>query len=124
MVKCPECEKELTPKGLYGHMKFAHGITSDKPIRQAVAQAEKTEKRESLVKRISELHAELIEIRRKRDDVERTSEGDGFLSSDAASGNLKKLYDHEEKRVEAEIETLMKQAGLDKKKSGDSFFDF
>jgi DNA repair exonuclease SbcCD ATPase subunit len=121
MVKCPECGKELQPKGLHGHMRFVHNLTGAKLVKAYDHSVEvgekqqeeqvKQQERQTMVDRISKLHDELRNVRAKLAAVESENEG-GLFSSDEANDRLQKLYESEEERIKAEADKLLEEAGV------------
>lgn len=125
-IKCPICKKEFEySKGLAGHLKFKHKLTGEafKNAYQqggvmldekAIARA----KTQSEINLISNLHSQLKEVREKRKEVDEQLDTGGWFSTDKAAERLKKLYDREEKRIEAELKALL---GDDSKSDDDTF---
>lgn len=124
VVACPICGEELQPKGLHGHLRFKHGLSGNKletAYEGNVSVERKQQERQTMVDRVSKLHAELREVRRKLKEAEDDDQG-GFLSSDDAVEKLKKLYEAEEKRINEELEKLLVETG-DHGKSKDRAWD-
>lgn len=121
MVKCPECGKELQPKGLHGHLRFVHNMTGSKLAKTYDSNVEAGEKQQeqqakeqehrTMVERISKLHDELRNVRAKLKELESENRG-GLFSSDAANDKLRELYEAEEKRIVADADKLRQEAGV------------
>lgn len=122
VVACPVCGEELTPKGLHGHLRFKHGMAGkklDTTYEKNVSVERKEQERQTMFDRISKLHGELRDVRAKLDEVKHEDRS-GFLSSDESIEKLRKLYESEEKRIRAELDKLLAEAGV----KDDSWFSF
>jgi hypothetical protein len=53
-VKCPQCQKRLTPQGLNGHLRFVHGIGAE-AASTAVATAPRADTMDLLIQKMAEL---------------------------------------------------------------------
>lgn len=114
-IKCPICNEEFEYfKGLSGHLRFKHKLSGEAlknayqkggvmPNKEAIKEV----KQQNRINLISNLHSQLKEVREKRKEVDEQLDSGGWFSTDAAADRLKKLYDREEKRIEAELKVLL-----------------
>lgn len=122
-VKCPLCgeeSEEFTANGLFGHLRFKHGLNGDKldttyhngldGTEKQLQQERKQVEKRALIDRVSELHEELRNVRGRLKQVQSEDESSsswGFVTSDEAMKRLKRLYQSEEKRIGVELEELL-----------------
>jgi len=121
VVACPVCGEELQPKGLHGHLRFKHGMSgkqldktygdSAKAGEKQQEKQEKQQEQRAMVDRISKLHDELRNVRAKLEALESEDKG-GLFSTDEANEKLRKLYKAEEKRIKADADKLLEEAGV------------
>lgn len=117
MVTCPVCNEEMQRKGLHGHLRFKHGLTGDKLDKtyndnvEAGEKQQKQQEHQAMVDRISKLHDELRNVRAKLEEV-KAEDRSSFFASDEAADKLRKLYESEEKRIKADLDKLLQEAGV------------
>jgi len=114
MVACPKCHREFSTNGLYGHLKYKHQIDGEdleKLHRETVAEhvgpagAKENEER-NLLERVSTLHDELVEVRRRLKDAE-AADGSGIFTEDEPARALQLLYQREEERIKKQLHKLV-----------------
>ena len=114
MVTCPKCRKEFAANGLYGHLKYKHQLEGEqleevhrKATEEHTGEAgQQLQNERDLLERVSNLHDQLLEVRRRHQEAE-AADGSGIFTEDEPAKALQLLYKREEKRIMEQLKQLV-----------------